>query len=857
MRSAAAAAGLANPFPGLRPFREEEEYLFFGREGQVDTMVDKLATMHFLAVIGTSGSGKSSLVNCGLRPSLRRGGMARAGSSWRMAQFRPGGDPIKALARSLAEPGVLFSGLNVDGEVDGGALEGMIEATLEMSSLGLVDLFEQAQLADRANLLLIVDQFEELFRYTTPPFSVSDNKTRQEASVAFVNLLLEAYQSDCGIYIVLTMRSDFLGDCARFPGLPEAVNEGQFLIPRLTREERRAAIAGPIAVGGGEISPVLLTRLVNDVGDNPDQLSILQHALNRTWAQWQREGCGNEPISPADYEAIGTMAHALDQHAERAFAELKTERQRRLCEVIFQALTEKGGDARGIRRPTDFATLCAIANASPEEVEAVLEAFRKPSRSFLMPPAPERVGTTTVIDISHESLMRVWKRLNEWVEREAESGARYRRLVQSAALYAKGSAGLMTDPELAFMLKWQQGWQPTVAWAERYDSSLSEVMEFLDRSQKERDRLVANQEAARKKKLRQTQWVAAVLGALAAIALCMAYVAWRERSRAEANLQSAKEAVDASLMSAGSQQAKEAADLPEIEKLREELLAKAEIFYARIAQQNSRNQGLQFAVAEAHSRLGDINRLLEKPARATQEYNQAIADFESLARDYPDRSEYRQALAYSHNWLGETMRIASEQGAPVPFSRSDVERQYDEALRLQQQLHMQKPADSIYQQELARTYYNRGILRFDNGDLHDSEADFRQAIELLEPLAERSSTAESTNPPPSQDLARVDNNLAVLLGRERRTAEAVQFSERATRIQEGLSRNEPDNREYKMELAQWYFTMATLLGDEGKVDLAAQENQQAMALFDQLAEPAGYLNAQRSKARVLRDWLLK
>jgi tetratricopeptide (TPR) repeat protein len=854
MRSAA-AAGLANPFPGLRPFREEEEYLFFGREGQVDTMVDKLATMRFLAVIGTSGSGKSSLVNCGLRPSLRRGAMATAGSSWRMAQFRPGGDPIKALARSLAEPGVLFSGLNVDGE----ALEGMIEATLEMSSLGLVDLFEQAQLTDRANLLLIVDQFEELFRYTTPHFSVSDNKTRQEASVAFVNLLLEAYQADCGIYIVLTMRSDFLGDCARFPGLPEAVNEGQFLIPRLTREERRAAIAGPIAVGGGEISPVLLTRLVNDVGDNPDQLSILQHALNRTWAQWQREGHGNEPISLADYEAIGTMAHALDQHAERAFAELKTERQRRLCEVVFQALTEKGSDARGIRRPTDFATLCAIANASREEVEAVLDVFRKPSRSFLMPPAPERVGTTTVIDISHESLMRVWNRLNEWVEREAESGARYRRLVQSAALYAKGSAGLMTDPELAFMLKWQQGWQPTAAWAERYDSSLSEVMEFLDRSLKERDRLVANQEAARKKKLRQTQWVAAVLGALAAIALCMAYVAWRERSRAEANLQSAKEAVDASLMSAGSQQAKEAADLPEIEKLREELLAKAETFYTRIAQQNSRNQGLRFAVAEAHSRLGDINRLLEKPARATQEYNQAIADFESLARDYPDRSEYRQALAYSHNWLGETMRIVSEQGASVPFSRSDVERQYDEALRLQQALHMQKPADSVYQQELARTYYNRGILRFDNGNLRDSEADFRQAIELLEPLAKRtpSSTAENKNPPPSQDLARVDNNLAVLLGRERRTPEAVQFSERAIRIQEGLSRNEPDNREYKMELAQWYFTMATLLGDEGKVDLATQENQRAMALFDQLAEPAGYLNAQRAKARVLRDWLLK
>ena len=97
-----------NPFPGLRPFREDEEYLFFGRENQVDAMVDKLADTHFLAVVGTSGSGKSSLVNCGLRPALRQGLMARAGTAWRMAQFRPGNDPIGAMARALAKDGVLF-----------------------------------------------------------------------------------------------------------------------------------------------------------------------------------------------------------------------------------------------------------------------------------------------------------------------------------------------------------------------------------------------------------------------------------------------------------------------------------------------------------------------------------------------------------------------------------------------------------------------------------------------------------------------------------------------------------------------------------------------------------------------------
>src|SRR5215813_1620440 len=102
MNTAAPVTAPTNPFPGLRPFREDEEYLFFGRESQVDAMVNTLAATQFLAVVGTSGSGKSSLVNCGLRPALHRGLMAQAGSAWRVAKFRPGGDPIRSMARSLA-----------------------------------------------------------------------------------------------------------------------------------------------------------------------------------------------------------------------------------------------------------------------------------------------------------------------------------------------------------------------------------------------------------------------------------------------------------------------------------------------------------------------------------------------------------------------------------------------------------------------------------------------------------------------------------------------------------------------------------------------------------------------------------
>ena len=489
--STAVAVVLENPFPGLRPFREGEEHLFFGRENQVDRMVDKLAATRFLAVVGTSGTGKSSLVNCGLKPALHRGVMASAGSSWSMVYLRPGGQPLRSMARAFAES--VFASVQSEGisPLD------FVSATLDMSSLGLVDLFECAHFSPGTNLLVVVDQFEELFRYARTGDSREDASGLSGEAVAFVNLLIEAStQRRYPIYIVLTMRSDFLGECAQFDRLPEAMNEGQFLVSRLTRSERRAAIEGPIGVAGADLNPVLLTRLVNDVGENPDQLSILQHAINRTWAFWQKEGGYPAPLSLEHYEnpLVGTMARALDLHAEEALAELKTAVAQKRCEKIFKALTDKGTDARGIRRPMALKDLCAVIGASQEEAVAVIDVFREPSRSFLMPPAGEPLEPDTTIDISHEILMRVWMRLKAWSEEEAQSARAYRRLAETAELHRIGKAGLWDDPDLQAALEWREREQPNNAWANLYREGFGPAMEFLEASKRVRDRAAAEQE---------------------------------------------------------------------------------------------------------------------------------------------------------------------------------------------------------------------------------------------------------------------------------------------------------------------------------------------------------------------------
>jgi len=481
-----------NPFPGLRPFRPEEAHLFFGREDQIADIVQRLRRNRFVAVVGASGSGKSSLVNAGLLPALDKGLPTRYGTKWRIAVLRPGNAPIRNLVDALGQPGIL----GPDDE-DEAALQATLRATLldtalRRSALGLLDAAAQILLPKGENLLVVVDQFEELFRFKEEAQIRSEeagkarDKDQQETkdpneAAAFVKLLLEAARSErAPIYIMLTMRSDYLGDCVQFRDLPEAINDGQFLVPRMTRDQRQMAIEGPVAIGKGLIKKRLVQRLLNEMGNNLDQLPIMQHALMRTWDYWsdQRDG---EPLDIEHYEAIGTMARALSQHADEVYNELPKARQE-IAERMFKRLTEKGKDIRGVRRPTQLDQLCIVCQADEEEVKAVIEAFRRPDRSLLMPEAGKPLTLDTFIDISHESLMRVWERLKVWVDEEAEGVALYRRLAETAALEAQGKASLWHDTDLHLALDFHKKSKPSAAWAGNDEESFDRAMSFLENS---------------------------------------------------------------------------------------------------------------------------------------------------------------------------------------------------------------------------------------------------------------------------------------------------------------------------------------------------------------------------------------
>jgi len=504
-----------NPFPGLRPFQKNESQLFFGRENHIKEILRKLETYRFVSIVGNSGSGKSSLVRAGVLSQIEN----NENNIWKVCLMRPGKNPIEELCEALSA-NELF-GSNDHGERKIQRSDAI--AILTKSRLGIVQIVRHL-LPEGKRLLILVDQFEELFRFNSIYLEHGSNI---DISSHFVELLLGAIgQKDVPIYVMMTVRSDFLGDCEQFMGLPEAINDGQFLIPRMNRVELESCITGPLHLVNRKISPQLVHQLLGEVGNSEDQLPVLQHVLMRTWEVWKRENNPAKPIGIEEYIKTGGMEKALSNHAEEAYQELNTNKKKKLAEVIFKTITVKGPDGRGIRRPTSIDKIVLITESSFEEIKEIVNIFRRPDRGFMMPPATVELTEENILDISHESLMRVWHRLKTWVEEEAESAEIYHRICDSASHYDKNMAGLWRDPDLQIAVDWQLKSKPNVHWAEQYNPNFDLAIRFIDASIQDKKYEFA--EKRRRKKITQLV-VVTFLISLSALTVW----AFFERSRSE------------------------------------------------------------------------------------------------------------------------------------------------------------------------------------------------------------------------------------------------------------------------------------------------------------------------------------
>lgn len=475
-----------NPFPGLRSFSPDESRFFFGRKIESELLLSKLVHNRFVAVIGASGSGKSSLIKSGLLPEINK--LSLSGSPlWNIFYMTPGKDPFESMAEEFIRKSKIEDSDNSRREE--------IIALLKINSDGIINTFDNLQYSRKENVLIIIDQLEEIFRYRMPGKAAGSGSDQS----LFLNLLTNTLsREDLNIYFVIAIRPDFISECSQYKDFIHIINSSNFLISQMSKQSFREVIESPLIVSGEKIEEELVETLLNDISANDDQLIVLQHAMMRIWARWKELDEPERPLGYSDYQSIGSMNDAISRHADEVYNSLSS-RSREICEKLFKIITSTDNGKKCISRPAKVKAVKNEILCSTVELSEVVEKFTDRSVSVLSVKGSNPLNDDSIIELSHENIIRLWGRLRKWVEDETASGEMYRFLSDASSMYQQGRTGLLKDPDLQLAVKWRDKNKPNLQWAQRYNPAYERAMVYLRTSEKKH---LENEE----RKILHTRW---------------------------------------------------------------------------------------------------------------------------------------------------------------------------------------------------------------------------------------------------------------------------------------------------------------------------------------------------------------
>ena len=483
----------ANPYKGLRAFEEGDAADFFGREELVEQLVKRLGQTRFLAVVGPSGSGKSSVVRAGLLPAIRRGDIP-ASEGWRIADMFPGAHPLDGLEAALlrAAPGPP-SGLMDQLERD--------EHGLHRAVLRLLP-------SDGSELVLLIDQFEEVFTL------VEDEAVRTH----FLGSL-EAAATDprSRLRIVATLRADFYDRPLLYRGFAELFKSRVEAVVPLSPDELERAISGPAGRVDVSLEPGLVAAMLADVAEEPGALPLMEYALTELF-----ERRDSRTLFLEAYREIGGVSGALGRRAEELYADLD-DAGKEASRQLFLRLVALGEGAEDTRRRVPRSEVASL-DVDQKAMTTVLDAFGA-SRQLSFD-RDARTGEPT-IELAHEAMLTAWPRLHRWIDAAREDLRTERRVAAATREWIE------SDRDPSFLLGGSR-LEQAETWREGSKIALTpEEREYLAISRQQEDARRAHEEELERRSFRRLRALVAVLAAAALVALGLTVFAMNERGRAE------------------------------------------------------------------------------------------------------------------------------------------------------------------------------------------------------------------------------------------------------------------------------------------------------------------------------------
>ena len=404
------------PYRGLLAFREEDAGLFFGREYEVDELVSKIRDQPLLTLVGRSGSGKSSVVYAGLIPALRR----RAdGRSWAVVTLRPGDAPLHALVRAFDPPPPDLAPLEATARTE--RQVELFRADPRLLAAYVRGLLATGEERGTDRLLLYVDQWEELYTQDLHNSARTPSQAADDAD-RFIDLLLEAaHISPCTV--VLTVQANFYGNLLRHEALAAAVPPGLYNLGPFARANLVRAIREPACAVGLAVDGALVESLLDAVAEDLGKLPLLAYALKETW-QRSRKSYRPDRLTLDAYGEAGGIDGALAQRADEIYAELG-DAGRVAARQLFVSLVRPGEGREDTR--------ARIALPDDPVMAKVVRAFSSADARLLVTgdhhiPADDSSRAPSVVEISHEALIREWLLLREWVDANRDTLRRRERI---------------------------------------------------------------------------------------------------------------------------------------------------------------------------------------------------------------------------------------------------------------------------------------------------------------------------------------------------------------------------------------------------------------------------------------------
>ncbi|MGB3494222.1 MAG: pentapeptide repeat-containing protein [Elainellaceae cyanobacterium] len=424
----------ANPYKGLLAFDEKDGDRYFGRSTEIQLLWQRFKHLNeaedairFLPIYGPSGSGKSSLARAGLLRELGRSPLSGRDRS-RGLVLVPGDDPLYSLAVVLAK--IATGDPNPAEKAD--EFKRVLKKDEDGEFTGLKRIAYGFQDIATAPLIVLVDQFEEIYSYEPQSNSLEDAKKREKFVAerdAFIgNLLCAAGDRSQYVSVIVTCRSDFLGETQQHPKLNQLFSTQGFLVPIMQPEEMEGAISEPAKQAGRELDPATVRLLVEQARGQQGALPLLQFALQRIW-----EGLEQGVESLGTLEEIGGVGGALAHEAQQLYNSLNKDEQK-IAQRIFVSLVQIEDGSEGTRRRVAKSELITSDSDAPQ-VEAIIKRFAAPGVRFLVTSFDAERGDT--IEVAHEALIRNWEQLQEWLAECREALRQKRKIEQEAQEWEK------------------------------------------------------------------------------------------------------------------------------------------------------------------------------------------------------------------------------------------------------------------------------------------------------------------------------------------------------------------------------------------------------------------------------------